>query len=50
MTNKSPALVGTGKWRTVQVALDSWPGTVRLCLINLTVYVPIDVFVWLVRH
>jgi hypothetical protein len=38
------------KWRVVRSALDNWGRTTRLCLIYLTINVPVDVLVWLVRH
>jgi hypothetical protein len=38
------------KWREVRSALDNWGRTTRLCLIYLTINVPVDVLVWLVRH
>ena len=36
------------KWQTVRTALDSWDRTARLCVICLTVNVPVDLLVWLV--
>lgn len=42
--------VGSGRWQTVQTALDSWTRTVRLCLIYLSCYVPFDVALWFTRH
>jgi hypothetical protein len=38
------------RWRTVQYALESWSRTVRLCLIFLTMNVPVGVLAWLIRH
>jgi hypothetical protein len=38
------------KWGTVGTALDSWSRTARLCLIYLTLNVPVDVLAWLIRH
>lgn len=34
----------------VRSALDSWPRTARLCVIYLTVNVPLDVLAWLVKR
>jgi hypothetical protein len=34
--------------QTVRVALDSWPGTARLCLIYLTMNIPVDVLASLI--
>jgi hypothetical protein len=47
---RPPPDQGTGKWQTVRVALDSWPGTARLCVIYLTMNVPVDVLAWLIKH
>lgn len=41
---------GSGKWRTIQAALGSWSGTARLCLIYLTMNIPVDALIWLLRH
>jgi hypothetical protein len=38
------------KWQTVRSALTSWSRTLRLCLICLSVNVPVDVLAWLVRR
>jgi hypothetical protein len=38
------------KWRTVRSALDSWGRTTRLCVICLTVNVPVDMLIWLIKH
>jgi hypothetical protein len=38
------------KWRMVRSALDNWGRTTRLCVIYLTVNVPVDVLVWLIRR
>lgn len=38
------------KWGTVGAALDSWSRTARLCLIYLTMNVPMGVFALLIRH
>ena len=38
------------KWQTVRSALDSWSRTFCLCLICLSVNVPVDVLAWLVKH
>ena len=32
--------------QTVRVALDSWPGTARLCLIHLAMDISMDVLTW----
>jgi hypothetical protein len=39
-----------GKEQVVRSALDSWTRTARLCVIYLTVNVPLDVLAWLIRH
>lgn len=39
-----------GKWPTVRSALTSWSRTIRLCLICLSLNVPVDVLVWLLRR
>jgi hypothetical protein len=39
-----------GKWQVIRSALDNWGRTTRLCVIYLTVNVPVDILVWLVRH
>jgi len=36
--------------RAVRSALDSWSRTARLCLIYLTMNVPVDVLAWLIKH
>jgi len=38
------------KWRTIRAALDSWSGTARLCLIYLTMNVPVDFLAWMIKH
>jgi hypothetical protein len=48
--SRSPPDQGAGKWQTVRVALDSWSGTARLCLIYLTMNIPVDVLTWLIKH
>ena len=41
---------GSGKWQTIRAALDSWSGTTRLCLISLTMNIPVDVLIWLLKR
>ena len=36
--------------RTVRSALDSWARTARLCVIYLTLNVPVDVLAWMIKH
>lgn len=38
------------KWRTVRFALDNWSRTARLCVIFLTLNVPVEILMWLIRH
>jgi hypothetical protein len=40
----------TEKWRVIRSALDSWGRTTRLCVIYLTINVPVDILIWLVKH
>jgi hypothetical protein len=41
---------GDEKWRTVRSALDSWDRTARMCVIYLTLNVPVEILAWLIRH
>ena len=50
MPNETRAPPGGDKQRTVRSALQSWDRTARLCVIYLTMNVPLDVLAWLVRH
>ena len=36
------------RWSTVRSALDSWPRTIRLCMILMAMTAPADV--WLIWH
>jgi hypothetical protein len=53
---RGPPVVGTAenataeKWRVIRSALDSWSRTTRLCVIYLTINVPVDILIWLVKH
>jgi hypothetical protein len=38
------------KWRTVRSALDSWDRTARMCVIYLTLNVPVEILAWLIKH
>ncbi len=38
------------KWRTVRSALDSWNRTARMCVIYLTLNVPVEILAWLIKH
>jgi hypothetical protein len=38
------------KWRVIRSALDDWGRTTRLCVIYLTINVPVDILIWLVKH
>jgi hypothetical protein len=48
---RPPPCPDQDRWVTVvRAALDSWSRTVRLCVIYLTMNVPMGVFALLIRH
>ena len=40
----------TEKWRVVRSALDNWGRTTRLCVIYLTLNIPADILILLLKH
>jgi hypothetical protein len=48
--SEDPQSSESEKWRTVRFALDSWDRTARMCVIYLTLNVPVEILAWLIRH
>ena len=49
-TRGPPGAESAEKGGVIRFALDNWGRTTRLCVIYLTVNVPVDILIWLIKH